>query len=32
MGAANGQFPEHLHASTTHSVLRMDAFAFGETA
>lgn len=32
MGAANGQFPEHLHASTTHGVLRMDAFAFGETA
>ncbi|SHM43354.1 4,5-DOPA dioxygenase extradiol [Sphingobium sp. YR657] len=32
MGAANGQFPEHLHASATHGVLRMDAFAFGETA
>jgi 4,5-DOPA dioxygenase extradiol len=32
MGAADSHHPEHLHSSTTHGVLRMDAFAFGETA
>lgn len=29
MGAGSGGRTEHLHASTTHGVLRMDAFAFG---
>lgn len=32
MGAADGRSPEHIHTSTTHGVLRMDAFAFGEAA
>ena len=29
MGAAEGQPSQHLHQSTTHGILRMDAFAFG---
>jgi 4,5-DOPA dioxygenase extradiol len=29
MGAGEGDSPTHLHQSTTHGVLRMDAFAFG---
>jgi len=32
LGAGSGGRSEHLHASTTHGVLRMDAFAFGEAA
>ena len=32
MGAGEGDASKHLHASTTHGVLRMDAFAFGTTA
>jgi 4,5-DOPA dioxygenase extradiol len=28
LGAGEGHTPEHLHASTTHGVLRMDVFAF----
>jgi 4,5-DOPA dioxygenase extradiol len=32
LGAGAGGKSEHLHRSTTHGVLRMDAFAFGETA
>lgn len=30
LGAGGAGHVEHLHASTTHGVLRMDAFAFGE--
>jgi 4,5-DOPA dioxygenase extradiol len=32
LGAGEGGKPNHLHASTTHGVLRMDAFAFGVAA
>jgi 4,5-DOPA dioxygenase extradiol len=32
LGAGAGGRPEHLHRSTTHGVLRMDAFAFGGAA
>lgn len=32
MGAGEGGKTEHLHQSTTHGVLRMDAFAFGRAA
>ena len=32
MGAGEAGTPEHLHASTTHGVLRMDAYAFGGAA
>jgi 4,5-DOPA dioxygenase extradiol len=32
LGAGEGRAPEHLHASTTYGILRMDAFAFGEAA
>lgn len=32
LGAGGGGRSEHLHASTTHGVLRMDAFAFGAPA
>ena len=32
MGAAEGQPSQHLHQSTTHGILRMDAFAFGSEA
>jgi 4,5-DOPA dioxygenase extradiol len=32
MGAGEGGQSEHLHASTTHGILRMDAFAFGASA
>jgi 4,5-DOPA dioxygenase extradiol len=32
MGAGEGGKAEHLHQSTTHGVLRMDAFAFGAAA
>jgi len=32
MGAGEGGMAEHLHQSTTHGVLRMDAFAFGAAA
>ena len=32
LGAGEGGSPEHLHRSTTHGVLRMDAFAFGASA
>jgi 4,5-DOPA dioxygenase extradiol len=32
LGAGNGSLAEHLHASTTHGILRMDAFAFGGMA
>ena len=32
MGAGEGGPSEHLHESTTHGVLRMDAFAFGGPA
>jgi 4,5-DOPA dioxygenase extradiol len=32
MGAGAGGKAEHLHQSTTHGVLRMDAFAFGNPA
>lgn len=32
LGAGGGGRSEHLHASTTHGVLRMDAFAFGAAA
>jgi len=31
MGAGEGGTSRHLHASTTHGILRMDAFAFGDT-
>jgi 4,5-DOPA dioxygenase extradiol len=31
LGAGEGGPARHLHASTTHGILRMDAFAFGET-
>jgi 4,5-DOPA dioxygenase extradiol len=32
LGAGGGGRSEHLHASTTHGILRMDAFAFGVAA
>jgi len=32
LGAGSGGRSEHLHASTTHGILRMDAFAFGGAA
>jgi 4,5-DOPA dioxygenase extradiol len=32
LGAGQGGAAEHLHASTTHGILRMDAFAFGAMA
>ncbi len=32
LGAGEGGTAEHLHQSTTHGVLRMDAFAFGTAA
>jgi 4,5-DOPA dioxygenase extradiol len=32
LGAGGGERSEHLHASTTHGILRMDAFAFGTGA
>jgi 4,5-DOPA dioxygenase extradiol len=32
LGAGEGGATEHLHASTTHGILRMDAFAFGGAA
>lgn len=32
LGAGNGGPAAHLHASTTHGILRMDAFAFGGMA
>jgi 4,5-DOPA dioxygenase extradiol len=32
LGAGEGGVPVHLHQSTTHGVLRMDAFAFGAAA
>jgi len=32
LGAGSGGQSEHLHHSTTHGVLRMDAFAFGAAA
>ncbi len=32
LGAAQGGAAQHLHASTTHGILRMDAFAFGGMA
>jgi 4,5-DOPA dioxygenase extradiol len=32
MGAGNDERSKHLHRSTTHGVLRMDAFAFGGEA
>jgi 4,5-DOPA dioxygenase extradiol len=32
LGAGGGERSEHLHASTTHGILRMDAFAFGAGA
>lgn len=31
LGAGGGGPSNHLHASTTHGILRMDAFAFGDT-
>jgi 4,5-DOPA dioxygenase extradiol len=32
LGAGGGTRAEHLHASTTHGILRMDAFSFGDVA
>jgi 4,5-DOPA dioxygenase extradiol len=32
LGAGNGGAAQHLHQSTTHGILRMDAFAFGAAA
>jgi 4,5-DOPA dioxygenase extradiol len=32
LGAGEDGVPQHLHQSTTHGVLRMDAFAFGQSA
>lgn len=32
LGAGKGGATEHLHASTTHGILRMDAYAFGGEA
>lgn len=32
LGAGKGGATEHLHSSTTHGILRMDAFAFGRVA
>jgi 4,5-DOPA dioxygenase extradiol len=32
LGAGEGGATEHLHASTTHGILRMDAYAFGGAA
>jgi 4,5-DOPA dioxygenase extradiol len=32
LGAGLGGRVEHLHKSTTHGILRMDAFAFGGAA
>jgi 4,5-DOPA dioxygenase extradiol len=32
LGAGGGTHAEHLHASTTHGILRMDAFSFGDIA
>uniref|UniRef100_UPI0035CBA01B DODA-type extradiol aromatic ring-opening family dioxygenase n=1 Tax=uncultured Sphingomonas sp. TaxID=158754 RepID=UPI0035CBA01B len=32
LGAGDGANTSHLHASTTHAILRMDAFAFGAVA
>jgi len=32
LGAGGGGATRHLHSSTTHGILRMDAFAFGDTA
>jgi 4,5-DOPA dioxygenase extradiol len=32
LGAGDGEGTKHLHASTTHGILRMDAFSFGGAA